>query len=322
MAQHISIIVVNWNNASDTIACIASLREIQYSTFDIIVVDNGSRDDSADAIQAAAEDITMIRNERNLGFAVGNNIGIEHALKAGTDAVLLLNNDTTVDPGILNAFVAAQKSYPDAGFLTAKIYYFDEPNRIWMGQPHWNRELCAFEHVGLDAQDEGAQFESVAEVSYACGCALFATAGTLTRVGLMEPKFFCYFEEVDWCFRAAREGLKSYFVPDARVWHKVSASSGGKQAPIVRYFRTRNRLLFAKRNLTGRDRATFMRRVRTEAFREMGWREKGLIATLQRACWNLLSLRTDPQRSAWARGVRDFYLGRFGDAPERIKSLR
>jgi GT2 family glycosyltransferase len=322
MAKHISIIVVNWNNASDTIACIASLHDVQYSAFDIIVVDNGSQDGSADKIQAAAEDITLIRNERNLGFAVGNNIGIQCALKNGADAVLLLNNDTTVDPEILTAFVSAQETHPEAGFLTAKIYYFDDPNRIWMGQPRWNKSLCAFEHDGLDALDDRSRFDSIAEVSYACGCALFATADTLTRVGLMEPKFFCYFEEADWCFRAAREGLKSYFVPGAKVWHKVSATSGGKQAPIVRYFRTRNRLLFAQRNLLGRECSTFMRRVRSEAFREMGWREKGLIATLQRAYWNLRSLSTDPQRSAWARGVRDFRFRRFGDAPDKIKRLR
>lgn len=322
MPPHISIIVVNWNNASDTIACIASLHNVQYPAYDIIVVDNGSHDGLADTIQAAADDITLIRNEQNLGFAVGNNIGIQHALKNGADAVLLLNNDTTVDPDILNAFTTALDALPEAGFLTAKIYYFDDPNRIWMGQPSWNNEQCSFEHDGLDVLDDHAEYETVAEVSYACGCALFATANTLTRVGLMEPKFFCYFEEVDWCFRAAREGLKSYCVPRAKVWHKVSATSGGRQAPIVRYFRTRNRLLFAKRNLTGHERALFMRRVRGEGFLDMGWRETGLVATLKRAYWNLLSLRTDPQRAAWACGVRDFYRGRFGDAPNRVKSLR
>jgi GT2 family glycosyltransferase len=318
---HISIIVVNWNNASDTIACIASLHDIQYSAFDIIVVDNGSHDGSADEIQAAADDITLIRNERNLGFAVGNNIGIQRAVKNGADAVLLLNNDTTVDPEILNAFVSALDTHPDAGFLTAKIYYFDDPKRIWMGLPHWAGDTCSFEHDGLDALDEHGAFEKIEEISYACGCALFATADTLARVGLMEPKFFCYFEEVDWCFRAAREGLRSYFVPGAKVWHKVSATSGGKQAPIVRYFRTRNRLLFAKRNLAGRERTTFMRNVRHEGLRDMGWREPGLLATLKRAYWNVLSLRTDPQRSAWTCGIRDFYRGRFGDAPNSIKRL-
>ena len=319
MPSHISIIVVNWNNASDTLACIDSLRDIQYPAFDIIVVDNGSHDGSAEKIQAAADDITLIRNERNLGFAVGNNVGIQHALQKGADAVLLLNNDTTVDPEILNAFVSALDTHPDAGFLTAKIYYFDDPNRIWMGLPHWKSDSCSFEHDGLDALDEHGAFENIEDVSYACGCALFSTADTLARVGLMEPKFFCYFEEVDWCFRAAREGLKSYFVPGAKVWHKVSATSGGKQAPIVRYFRTRNRLLFAQRNLSGKDRTTFMRNVRHEGLRDMGWRETGLLATLKRAYWNVLSLRTDPQRSAWTCGIRDFYRGRFGDAPDRIK---
>jgi GT2 family glycosyltransferase len=321
MAKHISIIVVNWNNASDTIACIDSIRDIQYSPFDIIVVDNGSHDGSADRIQAAANDITLIRNDRNLGFAGGNNVGIEYALAQGTDAVLLLNNDTIVDPEILNAFDEASEAMPDVGFLAAKIYYHDDPTRLWMGLPRWDPNTCRFEHDGLNEIDDGKRFTTISEVAYACGCALFAPATTLRRIGLMEPSFFCYFEEVDWCLRAANQGLRSYYVPNAKIWHKVSATSGGKQAPIIKYYRTRNQLLLARRQFAGRTRGRMVCRVLTDELKTLSWREASLLQTLKRIYWNLLALQKDPGRAAWRKGIRDYVRRRFGDAPDDVKTL-
>jgi GT2 family glycosyltransferase len=321
MAKHISIIVVNWNNASDSIACIASLRKIQYASFDIILVDNGSHDGSADAICETAQDITCLRNDRNLGFAGGNNVGIEYALAQGTDAVLLLNNDTIVDPEILNAFDEASDAQSDVGFLAAKIYYHDDPTRLWMGLPHWNPDACRFEHDGINEIDDGKRFTTITEVAYACGCALFAPATTLRRIGLMELSYFCYFEEVDWCLRAADQGLRSYYVPNAKVWHKVSATSGGNQAPIIKYYRTRNQLLLARRQFAGRIRARIVWRVLSDELNTLSWREASLLQTLKRIYWNLLTLQKDPGRTAWRKGIRDYVLRRFGDAPDDVKTL-
>ncbi|MDA0989485.1 MAG: glycosyltransferase family 2 protein [Verrucomicrobia bacterium] len=313
------ILVLNWNNGPDTLDCLASLAQLAYANFRVVVIDNGSSDESLNDIRQAYPDVTTLSNPTNLGFAEGNNVGIRHALDAGADFVLLLNNDTTVDPDLLNALVTAHATVDRPGFLGAKIFYHGDPNRIWMGRPVWQAESGCFEHVGLNAIDAAPAESRVEEMAYACGCALFVSADTVRHVGMMDPRFFCYYEEVDWCFRAAALGYRHYYVPAAKVWHKVSATSGGNQSPVVRYFRTRNALLWARRNLSRRDRRKVFRHLARHTFDGFGWRETGPIASVKRIYWNLLTIQRDPLIKAWRRGVWDYWRGRFGPCPEAVR---
>ena len=322
MAESVTIIVLNWNRPEDTLACVASLRAMRGPAFDLLLVDNGSTDQSAARLRAALPDVPLIANATNLGFAEGNNVGIRQALAHGAAHVLLLNNDTVVDPGMLEGLLAAAKAHPRAGFLGAKIFYHAAPERIWMGRPDWDPQTCRFTHAGLNAPDASAGLDTVAPAAYACGCAMLVRAETIAQIGLMDPRFFCYYEEVDWCFRGARQNWHSLYVPAAKVWHKVSASSaGGKQSPVVRYFRTRNSLLWASRNLAPAQRRRVFRNMAAETFDGLGWQEQGAAARMQRAYWNLLTIQRDPLMRAWRRGVLDYLLGRFGDAPPAVKRL-
>lgn len=321
MTLSLYTVVVNWNRPEDTLACVRSLFAAGQAAERIILIDNGSHDDSVARLRAAVPAITLVTNSDNLGFAEGSNVGIRLALKAGADLVLLLNNDAIVDPGCLAALAEAALAHPDAGFLGAKICYLEDPGRIWMGKPVWDARTCRFAHEGIHQLDAESGLHAPSEASYVCGCAMMVTRRALETVGLMDPRFFCYFEEVDWCFRGARHGFRSLYVPAAKVWHKVSASSGGKQTPVVCYFRTRNRLLWAERHLTAHQRWQVLVDSAREAHTGLGWCAVGPRACLQRAYWNLLSLHRDPLLYAWRRGVWDYVCRRFGDAPSAIQRL-
>lgn len=318
LSPSVAIIVLNWNRADDTLACVASLRALRYDNFLIVVVDNGSDAACVNKLRTALPDVTLLTNSTNLGFAEGNNIGIRHALTKGVQFVLLLNNDTIVDPNLLTALTAAAGANPQAGFLGARIYYHADPARIWMGNPVWDAAACRFHHAGLNQLDAG-NTEAPAAASYVCGCAMLVTRAAIETAGLMDARFFCYFEEVDWCFRGARQGFTSLYVPAAKVWHKVSVSSGGKQSPIIRYFRARNSLLWAERHLSARQRWRVFHNSAGDALGHMGWDGHTTRARAQRAYWNLLTFHRDPMLKAWRRGVLDYLGRRFGDAPAAVK---
>ena len=317
-AAQVSVITLNWNNASDTIECIDSLTRAGIPACNIIVVDNGSRDHSAETIRQAHQDVTLLELSSNLGFAEGNNVGIQHALENGADFVLLLNNDTIVDSGLIPAFLDAWQNLPSPGFLGARIYYHGDRDRIWLGMPQWNPATCRFDFEGFNEVDDGRFGIEPIEVAYACGCALFVGANVIRDVGTMDPRFFCYFEEVDWCFRGREKGFSSHVVPRAKVWHKVSVSSGGKDTPAVRYYRTRNALLFARKHFPLKARIRMFHHAADHALGHMGWKDDGAGNTLKRVYWNLLTIRKNPLIRAWRWGLRDYLLRRYGPCPESL----
>ena len=147
----VAVIVLNWNGREDTLECLRSIRSIAYSNFGVIVVDNGSTDGSVAAIRASQPSVEVIDTGENLGFAGGNNVGIRRALELGADYVLLLNNDTVVDPGLLRAFVAAAALHPEAGAFGAKIYFHSEPTRIWYAGARWEAGAGELRSRGLGA---------------------------------------------------------------------------------------------------------------------------------------------------------------------------
>jgi GT2 family glycosyltransferase len=244
----VGVVVLNWNGREDTLKCLESLGRVEYPNWDILVVDNGSEDGSVGAIRERYPAVTVIEAGSNLGFAGGNNLGIEEALRRGADFVFILNNDTVVAPDILGELVAAAQTDPRAGALAAKVYYMDDPARIWYAGACWNDMTAAFGHVGQGMLDDGAQLESIAETAYTCGCAMFIRRSAIETVGAFASEFFLLFEETDWCFRARAAGFRCLLAPGARVWHRVSASFGGQGGALYEYFWVRNRLLWAERH--------------------------------------------------------------------------
>lgn len=253
------IIVLNWNRSDDTIACLDSLSHLNIKDFKLFVtlVDNGSTNDCIESIKrfkTGKYNINIIENQSNLGFAEGNNVGIEYALKNNADYVFILNNDTLVDKDIINKLLKAADRYKDAGIFTPKIYFakgfeFHKKYKknelgkvIWSagGQIDWNNVYG--ENAGVDEVDNG-QFGKNRETDFATGAAMFVRSEVFKKYGLFDERYFMYFEDVDLCFRYKRSGGKIIYVGSAILWHKVAQSSG-IGSDLNDYYITRNRLLF------------------------------------------------------------------------------
>lgn len=329
-APSVGIVILNWNGIDDTLECLRSLGDLAYGNFVVVVVDNGSSDDSVLRLRKCKTPFPfeLIETGQNLGFAEGNNVGIRRALSQGAEYVLLLNNDTVVDPGMLGAFVRAAQAHPDGAIFGGKIYYFDRPSTLWYAGASWQREGQYFLHDGIDMVDDGAAFEQVAETDYASGCAFFMRASALQTIGLLDAEFFLTYEESDLCYRARAAGFKVLFVPDAKLWHKVSVSFGGVDSPLQLYFYSRNVLLWAERHLSRREYWSVLRKTAADALRFGGNAETGASA-VRRAYWSLSSIKrrlrrggSDPAGRARYLGLRDYLLRRFGDCPAEVRQLR
>lgn len=324
------ILVLNWNGKEDTLECLRSLSSVTYEHTSTVLIDNGSTDDSIPAVRREFPELVVLENRQNLGFAGGNNVGIRYALEQGADYILLLNNDTEVDPRFIDFLVAAAEIHPDAAMLAPKIYYHSDPSRIWYAGASWHDDIMNFQMRGADLIDDGTEYSQVAETDIAVGCALFARATAIARIGLMHEEFFLLHEESDWCYRAKRAGYKIVFVPDSKIWHKVSVSFGGSDSPLTRYFEIRNRLLWVERN------RSFWQLLRLSAqtlwtialYPLRGFRPLD-PPVLRRLIWTVRENRANPRQGwrdpvyrAYVRGTRDYVLRRFGDCPDVIRKLR
>ena len=243
----VAVVVLNWNGLADTSECLESLGTITYANYHIIVIDNGSSGDDAQVLQERFSDsIQLIAGAENVGFAGGCNIGIRSALARGADYILLLNNDTVVDPAFLSVLVQAAEEIPDGAAFCPKICYYDRPRVIRSTGGRVNAWMGRAWQVGRDRPDEGSYGHvHVEERDYADGACMLIRRGALERVGLLDEEYFAYWEETDWCARAAEAGYRSYYVSAARVWHKTARS----QAPDSDYYYLyrRNALLFLRK---------------------------------------------------------------------------
>ncbi len=177
----IFILILNWNGKENTLECLESVQKLDYPNYQVVVIDNGSVDDSVTAIQQSFPQVEIIENGRNLGYAEGNNKGIERAIAEKAEYIFILNNDAIVDPQILNSFIDASCRYPQAGIFGAKIYYYNEPNRIWFAGGAWQNNVAQFTHLGFDQIDDQTNWNSVRTIDYACGCALFFKAEVVQK---------------------------------------------------------------------------------------------------------------------------------------------
>lgn len=241
--------ILNWNRCEDTLACLASLTKLDYPRLRLLLVDNGSSDETPLVVSQQFPDVEIIVNERNLGFASGCNVGLRHALKRGADYVFLLNNDTFVDPAALSHLI--DLAHPkDVGMVIPKIYYAAEPTRIWSvgGMRHpWTIEDTGNGRGQIDV----GQWDEVIERDYVVACALLLSRRFLTEVGLFDERFFMYYEDFDLSLRARQAGFRLLLSPQARVWHKVAVSSGGSDSPNERYLMARSSVLFFHKHVRG-----------------------------------------------------------------------
>lgn len=256
----IALILVHHNTFKDTRECLTSLAQISAKGFKyrIIIVDNGSQEPFVLPRALERQEIEVIRSESNLGFTGGNNLGITYARdKYEPDYFLLLNTDTVVDPEFLSSLYKRSEQENNTGLVTPKIYFapgFEYHQKryrkaqqgkvLWYagGSIDWS-SLTAF-HRGVDEVDRG-QFELQQESEFATGCCLLIPRVVIETIGLLDKRFFLYFEDTQFSLRCLAAGVKIYFEPTAIVWHKNAGSSGGAGGPTSEYYQTRNRLLLA-----------------------------------------------------------------------------
>jgi GT2 family glycosyltransferase len=220
------IIILSWNGKNDTVECLRSLQLLEYSRCKLLLVDNASSDGTVEAVRQNFPEVELIVNERNLRFAGGNNVGINYAVAHGAEYVLLLNNDTVVDRALVRTLVDAAESAPAAGMAGPKIYYYHERNRLWYagGEIDWKKGWMW--HVGVREDDQG-QYDKRTETDFISGCCMLVKRRVIETVGAFDESYYIYGEDVDWCVRASRAGFLLEFVPQAKLWHKLSVSSGG-----------------------------------------------------------------------------------------------
>ena len=242
------VIVLNWNGWRDTAQCLAALRAGTYPNLHVVVVDNGSTDGSPQLIAPLLEAPwgELIQAGCNLGFTGGANLGLRLALERGTDYAFLLNNDATVAPDCIATLVQEAERRPEIGLVGPKIVWAGEQGRIWSAgmSVAWHRATIA-SHRG---EPDSGRFDGSRVVQGLSGCALLTKRAVLERVGLLDERYFAYYEELDWCLRARRAGFRCLYVGTARASHVGSATSnpnsGCSQSAFLNYYAARNILLF------------------------------------------------------------------------------
>ena len=243
----ISVITVNYNQSSVTCELLQSLQKISYPNMEIIVVDNASPNDTPDRIKELYPGIILIKSKENLGFAGGNNLGIR---VAKGKYLFFLNNDTEVPAHIMEPMVELLENRPEIGAVSPKIKYFQEPGLVqYAGFTRMNPWTIRNKAVGY-RQPDSPEFDQLTSTNSVHGAAMMIPRRVIDEVGLMPEIFFLYYEEHDWAEMIKRAGYKIYYQPASFILHKESISTG-KNSPLITYYLTRNRLLFARRNFRG-----------------------------------------------------------------------
>ena len=242
-------VTVNWNRPRDTLACLDSLRRQAGVQVRLVVVDNGSADDSARTINEGCPAAEVLANKTNLGFAKGFNAGITYALRNGAEYVLLLNNDTIAAPDMVEQLMASPVARNSVA--APVIYRYDQPDRIWSCGARLNRLT-----LEIDGHDHNrpAPGDKLVARDFLSGCCLLVHRSVFEQVGLFDERFFMYYEDMDFCIRARCMGFRLWLVPAARLWHKVSQSSGGFGSPNERYYMALSSGLFFRKHMRGPQR--------------------------------------------------------------------
>lgn len=247
----LAVILVNYNGEKYNTACIESLRVAHsIGEMKIIVVDNASQDGSVELLReqyGKEEDVELIALDDNYGFSYANNVGIRRAEEWGADYVLLLNNDTEVEPSMLLRLRECAQRHPDS-MIVPKIYYSADRKRIWSAGGSVSPVVRKVRHIGLNEIDEG-QYEQEIEIGFATGCCLFIPMTVIRRAGVLDERFFLYYEDTEYSFRLRKMGIHIYYCPQAVMYHKVGASTKGADSPLCAYYIARNWLLCNRKHL-------------------------------------------------------------------------
>jgi GT2 family glycosyltransferase len=243
----VSIIILNFNQLPVTCEFLESTKKLSYKNYEIILVDNASKENPTAHIATNYPDVKLIVNDTNLGFTGGNNVGIK---AAKGDYVFVVNNDTEVTEDLLERLLEPFYEDPSIGVTSPKIRYFHHPNIIqYAGFTEITPITGRNKSIGDKEEDKG-QYDTPGYTAYAHGAAMLLKREVIEKVGVFADIFFIYYEELDWSARIRRGGYNIYYQPKALIYHKESITMG-KESALKAYYHNRNRILFMRRNSTG-----------------------------------------------------------------------
>ena len=239
-------IVLNWQQPEVTLTCVRRLRAMDGPLIDILVIDNGSADNSVATFELNADLFMLQSLNENRGFAAGNNLGLQKAIEGGYDYALLVNNDAFAAPDMLLHLMA--ETAPDIGLLSPKIYYESDPQRLWFANSRRHALTLDLLETGKDEIDSG-KWQFNRDVDYLLGTCLLVNLEAVQKVGLLDEKFFFYFEDLDWSIRFVEAGYKLRLVAQAHIYHQVALSTGGQEdTPLRRYHLAKSSILFWRKH--------------------------------------------------------------------------
>ncbi len=239
----IGIVIVNYNGASYQNDCIESILNSTYQNFKIIVVDNASTDNSMELLKTIKDDrIVPIYLKENSGVVGGNNVGVKKSIELGLDATLLLNNDTILKENTIENLV---KNLDEENVVAPLIYYWTKKDVFWYAGGGFDKFRGITKHHYLKKKDEGQKLKEY--VDYASTCCLLVKNDVFGKIGFFDSVYFMYFDDTDFVMRLKMKGIKIKLEPSAKMYHKVSLSTGGEGSLLSTYYMTRNRFFFIKR---------------------------------------------------------------------------
>ncbi|MCE7055963.1 glycosyltransferase family 2 protein [Algoriphagus sp. AGSA1] len=251
----VAIILVNWNGYAFTADCLRSLRKVDFQKFQVILVDNASKDQEGKKLKAEFPEIELVENTKNLGFAGGNNVGIKTALAAGYPHVMLLNNDTVVEPDFLGIMLQKFRKNPNVGVVQPLIIFLHDRKKIWSAGGKWQQWWCRSITLGdrkyigdFKVRDRG--------LDWATGCCMLIRRNALVDTGLLNENYFAYFEDVEWSLRFRKKGYEIELASDAVIYHEAGASSKKKHSEgtlsaSVFYYHVRNQFYLVRAKSLG-----------------------------------------------------------------------
>ncbi|MGB6132945.1 MAG: glycosyltransferase family 2 protein [Acidobacteriaceae bacterium] len=245
----IGVVTVTYNSDEVLPGFLHSMANQTCSDFLLYVVDNASADGTRSLLSQWQDDrLRVIANAENLGVAAGNNRGIERALQDGCSLVLLINNDTEFNDRLIDLLAKGLETFK-VDMVCPKIMYFDEPQRFWAAGGHFQRFLGYRPAHNAVGQIDRGQCNKPHLISYAPTCCVLLRRDVFDRVGFMDERYFVYYDDVDFMFRAGEAGVKLLYLPDALLLHKVGRLTGGEESLFSIRYGTRNRVYFLRRHL-------------------------------------------------------------------------
>jgi len=288
---NIFITLINYNSKENMLSCLKSLEDIDVDklTLNVVVIDNASTETFRTDKAYRKFKLKLIRSEENLGFSGGHNFGIRYALDKGADYVVVLNDDIILDKDFLTNLLKTFSKEKDCGIVSPKIYFAkgyefhkDRYKENELGKVIWYaggkidwQNVIAY-HRGVDEVDSG-QYEKLGQTDFASGCCMMIKKEVLEKVGLLDSRYFLYYEDNDLSQRAKKMGFAIFYQPEAFLWHLNAGSTGGSGSTLQDYYITRNRLLFGSKFASLRAKIALFRESLKILSAGRYWQKRGII---------------------------------------------